>query len=147
MDSPTASAVIDFAVKLEEDSAGYYKRLAEKYDEKSKIFMLFSKENGKNRTAVQRAYYGVISDALEGCFAFNELKLSRYEIDSNIESNESYLESLKRAIDMESRIASFYIDAAKPARSLLADVPRAFERIAKKRKERQLTLLNLLTES
>ena len=77
MESPTASAVIDFAVKLEEDSAGYYRRLAEKYDENSEIFMLFSKENGKNKTAVQRAYYGVISDALEGCFAFNELSSTK----------------------------------------------------------------------
>ncbi len=144
MKSPTASAVISFAVKLEEDSGNFYEQLAQRWANSSETLTPFSTQNRKNKTAVQRAYYGVISDALEGCFAFADLDTEDYLIDTKLSQDESYADSLHRAIGIEDRIMAFYLDAAMPAKSLLADVPRIFERIASKRKERLLKLKELL---
>jgi rubrerythrin len=145
--SPTASAVISLAVKLEEDSAAFYEQLAERWADISEIFTSFSTQNKKNKTAVQRSYYGVISDALEGCFAFTDLDTEDYLINTNLSRDESYADCLHRATEIEDRIIAFYLDAAKPAKSLLADVPRTFERIASKRKERLLKLKELFLDA
>ena len=145
MKSPTASAVISFVVKLEEDSATFYDELSRRWTSASETLTSFSTQNKKNKILVQRAYYGVISDALEGCFAFTDLDTEDYTIDTKLSRDESYTDSLQRAIEIENRIIAFYIDAAKPAKSLLADVPRAFERIASKRNERLLKLKELVS--
>ena len=44
---------------------------------------------------------------------------------------------------MEVKIQKFYLDPAGMSKSLLADIPRLFERIAKKR-DKHLTKLKLL---
>lgn len=144
MKSPTASSVISFVVKLEEDSATFYDELSRRWPSAGETLVSFSKQNRKNKAVVQRAYYGVISDALEGCFAFTDLDTEDYLIDTILSPDESYMDSLQKAIEIEKRIIAFYIDAARPAKSLLADVPRAFERIASKRNERILKLNELI---
>jgi len=48
------------------------------------------------------------------------------------------------AVALEEKIVKFYLDAAEVSKSLMADVPQAFERIAKKRNERILKLKPLL---
>jgi hypothetical protein len=45
---------------------------------------------------------------------------------------------------MEDRIISFYENASKQSQGLLADVPRAFKAVQKKRVERKLKLADLL---
>jgi hypothetical protein len=145
--SPTASAVISFVVKLEEDSATFYDELSRRWTSASETLASFSTQNKKNKTLVQRAYYGVISDALEGCFAFTDLDTEDYIIDTTLSRDESYTDSLQRAVKIENRIIAFYIDAARPAKSLLADVPRTFERIASKRNERLVKLKELISAS
>ena len=144
MQSPTSSEVISFAAKLEENSGNFYDELALRGANDREIWKSFSAQNRKNKAAVQRAYYGVISDALEGCIAFAEMDTDNYTINTELPSDLGYAESLRKAIEIEHMITAFYLDAARSAKSLLADVPIAFERIARKRNERQLELKKLL---
>jgi len=51
---------------------------------------------------------------------------------------------LAKAIEIEEKIIKFYSDAAEQSKSLMADVPRAFKMVAKKRANRQSTLKALL---
>jgi rubrerythrin len=147
MQSPTASEVISFAVKLEENSGNFYEELARRWADDRETWNSFSAQNRKNKTAIQRAYYGVISDALEGCFAFAEIDIDHYPINTELPLELGYAESLRKAIEIEDMITAFYLDAARAAKSLLADVPIVFERTARKRNERQLKLTELLNAS
>jgi rubrerythrin len=140
----TASAAMSFARKLEEDSSRYYQALAEKYPQGKDKFLLFAKENGKFITQFETAYYSVISDALEGCFAFN-LNPQKYESKLELPGGAGYAEALAQAVTEESRMIQFYTEAAEQSRSLLADVPRVFSLIVKKREARKAELNSLLS--
>jgi len=139
----TASEVISFTKKLEGDSAKFYKDLSRRYAKDEGIFLSFVKENEKNIVQVERAYYGVITDALEGCFAFN-IDPAEYSFKAELAEKASYSETLDNAIEIEEKIIKFYSDAAEQSKSLMADVPRAFKMVAKKRGNRQSTLKSLL---
>ena len=139
----TASEVISFTKKLEEQSATFYKELSQRYVKDEDIFLSFVKENKKNIIQVERAYYGVISDALEGCFAFN-INPAEYSFKTELAEKARYSEALERSMDIEEIIIKFYSDAAEQSKSYMADVPRAFKMVAKKRGNRQLTLKSLL---
>ncbi len=138
----TASSCISFAKGLEEQSAKFYQGLSQRYAEGEDIFLSFAKENGKNVVQIQRAYYGVITDAIEGCFAF-DMESGEYEIDTSLEDKASYADALAKAIEIEEKMKRFYEDAAEQSKSLMADVPRAFVGIARKRGERIAKLRSL----
>jgi rubrerythrin len=139
----TASEVISFTKRLEEQSATFYKELSQRYVKDEDIFLSFVKENKKNIIQVERAYYGVISDAIEGCFAFN-INPEEYSLKPELAEKASYSETLDNAIEIEKKIIKFYSDAAEQSKSYMADIPRAFKMVAKKRGNRQLTLKSLL---
>lgn len=141
----TASEVISFTRKLEEDSAKFYEDLAQPDTKDGETLLSLAKENRKNIIQIERAYYGVITDALEGCFAFN-INLDEYAFQTELSEKASYAEALASAIAMEEKIRKFYSDAAEQSKSLMADVPRAFAMIAKKRDNRISTLKSLLGE-
>ena len=48
---------------------------------------------------------------------------------------------------MEEKIQKFYLGSAKMSKSLLADIPRAFERIAKGRDKRKIQLESIYNKS
>ena len=139
----TASEIISFSKELEQDSAKLYEALSRRYARDKDILLSFAKENKKNIVHIERAYYGVISDALEGCFAFN-IDPEAYSFKSELPEDSSYSEALAGALDMEEKIIKFYSDAAEQSKSLMADVPRAFKMVAKKRRNRQSMLNSLL---
>ena len=141
----TASATISFAKGLEEQSAEFYEDLSQRYAEGEDIFLSFAKENRKNVVQIERAYYGVITDAIEGCFAFN-IEPDAYTLETEVAENVSYSDALDKAIELEERIIKFYSDAAEQSKSLMADVPRAFRMVAKKRDNRIAKLRLLLKE-
>jgi rubrerythrin len=141
----TASELISFTKKLEEDSAEFYKVLSQKFVQDKDVFLSFAKENEKNIVQVERAYYGVITDAIEGCFAFN-IDPAEYSLKTELAEKDSYSKALNNAIEIEKKIIKFYSDAAEQSKSYMADVPRAFKMIAKKRANRQLTLNSLLSK-
>src|SRR4030067_3795537 len=131
----TASQVISFARKLEEDGIDFYESMAKRYTEDSDILLGFARENKKNITRVERAYYGVISDAIEGCFTF-DLDPEEFAIKPEDLQHPAGSNSINTAIEMESQTARFYDKAAEQSKSLLADVPRAFSTMVKLREDR-----------
>ena len=142
MELHTASETISFAKKLENESAKFYQDLSQRYTEGEAVFLSFAKENEKNVTQIERAYYGVISDAIEGCFAFN-INPDEYTFTTELAEKASYSDALDKVAEIEEKIISFYTDAAEQSKSLMADVPRNFAIVAKKRKNRVLQLKSL----
>ena len=142
----TASAAISFATKLEEDSAAFYEDMSHRYTQNNgDVFLYFAKENRKNASRIKRAYYEVISDALEGCFSF-KLNPDEYTIETELAENADYSAALNQAVRMEENIIKFYSVASAQSESLLADVPRAFIMAAKKRSDCKTKLELLLLE-
>ena len=141
----TASSTISFSKELEDDSARFYESLIEKYPEAREPFSLFVKENKQNKVLVERAYYGVISDAIEGCFSFEDIDTDDFTIGVGLVENSSYSDALNRAIVMEEKIMKFYSAAAEVSKALIGDVARAFSRVARKRGERIHRLEALLS--
>jgi len=131
----TASQVINLARKLEEDGTQFYETLAQRYGANRETWLSFAKKNKKNIVQVEMAYYGVITDAIEGCFAF-DIDPDEHTTESRLVEGATYANALRLAIEMEERTLRFYSVAAEQSKSLLADVPRVFSVSAKKRSER-----------
>ena len=142
MELNTASATIGFAKALEEDSANFYEDLSRRYPQHEEVFLTLVKENRKNAAQVQRTYYEVITDALEGCFTFS-INPDKYAFKTELTEKTGYTEALEQAAEIEAKIISFYLDAAEQSKSLLADVPRVFTLIARKREKRLSVLKSL----
>jgi len=138
----TASATISFALKLEDESAKLYEDLSKRYTKDEDVWLSFAKENRKNAVQIERAYYGVITDAIEGCFAF-DIEPEVYAVENTLAENASYYDALGKAVEIEEKIGKFYSDAAEQSKSLMADVPRVFMMIAKKRNVRVAKLRSL----
>ena len=130
----TASEAISFLRGLEARSVDFYVALSQHYEDKKELFLDFAKESKKNIANIERTYFGVISDALEACFAF-DLDPSAYEIQDYLPKG-NLKEDIAAALQMEAQIVKFYQDAAAQSRGLMADVPRVMERIAKNRQNR-----------
>jgi hypothetical protein len=141
----TSASVISFSKQLEADSAAFYQKMAEKYAKGAELFLAFSRENSKYTVMIQRAYYGVITDAIEGCFAFS-VETDKYTFEREPAKELGYTDALDQAIDMEQKLVSFYTDAAEQSEAFMADVPRTFLIVAKKRKDRKDKLGTLLKE-
>jgi len=141
----TSASVISFAKQLEADSTAFYGKMAERYPKAAELFLAFSRENSKYTTMIERAYYGVITDAIEGCFAFS-VEINKYTFEREPAKEAGYTDALNRAIDMEQKLISFYTDAAEQSEAFMADVPRTFLIVARKRKDREDKLRTLLKE-
>ena len=139
----TCSGTISLAKKLEKDSSDFYERAAERDVDNKGLFLSFAEENRKFVTQIERAYYGVISDAIEGCFAFN-LNRDDHEFNLEMPGGVSLSVVVEKAIEIEKKMTDFYNTAAEQSKSLMADVPRAFKMVVKKRIKREDTLKALL---
>jgi rubrerythrin len=139
----TASAIISFCRQLEEDGAQFYENLAQKYSQDGETLLSFAKENRRNIVDIERSYYGVISDALEGCFSF-DMDVDNSTFKTELTGGTNYSDILGTAIEIEDRTIEFYLEAAEQSKALMADVPRVFQRVAKKRTERKAKLQSLM---
>lgn len=143
----TASTVIDFAGRLEEESSNFYEELAAKFAENKEEFLSFAEESKKDKILILRTYQETITDALEACFCFKGLNLEDYVISTTLRKDTSCSVALKLAIDNEQKAVQFYSTIASLSKGLLATIPMAFKRVAEKRKNRQLTLRMLATKA
>lgn len=141
MSFETCSEVISFSKKLELESAQFYQEIADKFPRNKDVFISFAAENKKNITTIERVYYGVITDAIEGCFAFN-VDPSNYII--NYFVPDVWSKAIEQANCIEKTLIEFYIEAAEQSKSLMADIPRTFTIIAKQRDERINKLKSLV---
>lgn len=142
MELNTAASVISYISKIEQNSGKLYEKWAEKDEKLRETFSSFIKENKKNESNIKRAYYSVISDALETGFSFKGLKAD--VMLPQLGDNASPAEILRASIELEQSIQGFYIKAADLSKSLMADVPRAMKRVAKTRDQRKEKLRSLL---
>jgi len=142
MNLRTASETLSFLRELEEKAAKFYEELAEKFPENKDDFLLCAKENRKYNKQVQMAYQSVISDAIEGGYAFS-LEPEDYAFETDLPDGASLKEAAQKALSVEDRIMSCYSTGAEQSASLLADVPRNFKMILKKRKKRLAMLESL----
>jgi rubrerythrin len=141
---PTASAIINFSGKLEDESARFYETLAEKFTQNKDLFTGFALESRKNKTLVVRTYQETITDALEACFTFKGLRLSDYATQTTVTETTSYVDALEMAVQLEEKACKFYLDAAECSKSLLATIPQAFKKTAETRNKRKLKITLLL---
>jgi rubrerythrin len=142
----TCSGAISFAKELENESAKFYENLSQRFSRDKDLFLSFVKENGEYITQIERAYYGVITDAFEGCFAFN-IDTQKYKFKTELAEKVSYSEASTKAIEIEEEMIRFYSEAAEQSKLLMADVPRSFTLVAKKRSERVPKLKALLDKA
>lgn len=140
----TASAIISFAERLEDDSSKFYEELADKFVEGKETFLAFAKKSKKNKVLVIRTYQETITDALEACFSFEGLNLSDYLAETTLTEGMSYSDSIKMAIELEAKASKFYSDVTERSKSLLATISRAFRKVAERRNNRKLKLKSLL---
>ncbi|MBN1814897.1 MAG: hypothetical protein JXA14_23865 [Anaerolineae bacterium] len=140
----TASAIMSFAEKLEDDSAVFYAMLAARFDEGKEAFLGFAEESKKNKTHLIRTYQETISDALEATFSFEGLELDDFDFETGLAKDTGFKEALEVALEIEEEASRLYTQIAEQAQSLLATIPRAFSRVAKKRRARQEVLQSML---
>jgi rubrerythrin len=141
----TTSAFITFHGKLEDETGAFYRSLASsgRYPEAEEAFLALARENGKHKETVLRTYREVITDAFEGGFPLFPLNEGDYRVQTELPDDASLSDALKRAADIEETSRRFCTDAAKSTSGLMADVPQAFEWVAraKARRERELESL------
>jgi len=142
----TCSGAISLSREIENQAAKFYQDLSQRFEKEKDLFLAFSTENGKFVKQIERAYYGVITDAIEGCFAFN-LNPEEFQFDSNLPANMSYSDAVGAALNIEEKVLKFYDVAAEQSQHLMADVPRSFRLVAKKRSERIPKLKSLLEQA
>jgi len=82
-----------------------------------------------------------------GCFSFEDLDTDNYIFNQKLSADENYSNVLESAIEMEEKIQRFYLDSVEMSKSLLADIPRLFERIAQKRGNRKIQLGSIYYKS
>ena len=139
----TMAAVMSFVSKIENDSASFYRNCAEKYPELESIFLSWNKENNKFEKNVKRTYFGVITDTLESNYAFQGLDTDDYDFETQLPEDIDSPEAVKKAHEIEEAIKNFYLKAAQLSDGHMADIPRLFRKIAKKREERCQSLESL----
>lgn len=145
MEINTASALISFHSKLEDQTAAFYNSLAvyNKFSNGRETFLAFAKENAKHKNRVLRTYREIISDAMETGF-FTGMEDTDYVIDTEIPETATYSQILHKALEIEETAYHFCRHASTMSRSLLASIPQAFDYIAKKKADRQRILKSLL---
>lgn len=140
----TASAAVRFAKQLEDESRDLYERVSVRYPEWQLALTPFIRENKRNVGSIDRAYIGVVSDALDTQFAFEGIDTDDYGLVTDLPDSSG--EVVAVLASNEETIMAYYHAAADSSRDLLADVPRAFDRTASKR-SRRAEVLSALTHA
>ena len=138
----TSAEGMTLARKLENESAKFYEDLAQRYAEYADTFLSFVKENKRNVVDLDRTYNWAITDAIEGCFCL-DIDPDDYTFETGLDKDASFSDTLSKAMEIEERIIKFYSVAAEQSKPLMADVPRAFSLVAKKRSNRLAKLKSL----
>ena len=134
----TASAAVRFAKQLEDETRQLYERASARHPEWLSTLAPFIRENKRNVGSIDRAYIGVVSDALDTQFAFEGIDTDDYELATDLPDSPEEVATVLAS--NEETIMAFYRAAAESSRDLLADVPRAFDRVASKRSRRAESL-------
>ena len=102
----TCSGAISLSRELENQAATFYQELSKKFEKNKDLFTAFAGENVKFVKQIERAYYGVITDAIEGCFAFN-LNEEEYQVKTALLANMTSSDAVGEAIRIEENLLKF----------------------------------------
>ena len=136
MNLRTMAAVMEFVTKVESESAVFYQDQAGRFPGLEDIFQSFAKENKKFAKQVKQTYFGVITDTLESNYCFEGLRDDDFALDLTLPEDAGEEAAKGKAAEIEGVLKRFYETSADMSDGLMADVPRLFKRIAKKREER-----------
>ncbi|MCD6409015.1 MAG: hypothetical protein J7L98_01555 [Candidatus Verstraetearchaeota archaeon] len=137
MSEVTASAIVDFAVKLEENASKFYKELAERFPDKKLSLQSFAKTCDRNRISILRTYQETITDAIEAGYSVKEVNLNDYAVDFSLPANISLADALKKAVDFEEKVASLFSTVAEQSKDLLHTIADAFRIAARKHRDQK----------
>ena len=132
----TAAAIISFCERLQDDSARFYEELARRFPEHRRAFEGYAQRCERDKTQIQRTYQETVTDALETGYSFEGLNLQEHVVDLSLAPDADLNAAIDVAVALEKRAIAFYEDVARRSQSLLATIPRAFERVAQRRSER-----------
>ncbi len=132
----TASEGISFAREMEEATAAFYEESAKRFPAHAEAFSGYAAANAKFVKNVERTYYGVITDGIEGCYAFRSLEPGDYVLDVDLGGDVDLPGALAKAIKNEETLVAYYKEAAEQSKGVMHDVPHAFLLIAKKKGQR-----------
>lgn len=133
----TASMIISFSERLEDATTAFYQDLAELFAAQADAFAKAAEDAQKHKTWIVRTYQETISDALEACFCFQGMTLQDYQVEPKLPDGAAFTDALRIAIALEDSAVRLYQEAAERSQSLLATIPAAFRRVAKKRTARK----------
>jgi hypothetical protein len=139
----TASAVVSFSERLEDSASAFYEALGAMFPAHEDLFLGFVDGSRKNKVVLIRTYRETVSDALETGFAFEGLELDAHLVAPALAEDTGLAEALQMALDVEENAAAFYLKVAELSRSLLATIPRAFKRVARRRDARRQALRSI----
>ena len=139
----TASAIISFCSDWEDQAARFYETLAVKFPAQSAAFRAMAGECAKHKALVLRTYQETVSDILETGYAFSGLKPEVYLVPLEIPGGAVLEQAKQQAVKLETNAVAFYQEVAMRSKSLLATIPRAFQKVAAKRQDRLTQLENL----
>jgi hypothetical protein len=134
MECTTAASVITYVSRIELDSAQLYEQWGKLHERLRDSFEAFSKTNRKNEQRVKRAYYSVVSDALETGFCFKDIWADI--VMPEFSKGARVSDVLNSAVTLEREILGFYVKAANSSRALLSDVSRQMQKISQERTKR-----------
>jgi rubrerythrin len=145
-DTPlTAAAIISFCQRLEDHSAALYTELAKRFPQRGKLFEEMAEDCKKHKIQIVRTYQETVTDALETNYSFEGLQLPEEAADIVVSGDSDLNAALSAAIALEDRAITFYEEVAVRSESLLATIPRAFNRVARRRQRRKESLAALLS--
>jgi rubrerythrin len=133
----TTAMIISHSENLEDATAAFYEELARRHTEHREAFSGAAQDAQKHKVWVVRTYQETISDALEACFCFQGMRLRDYGVELSLEETAPVALALQKAIELEESAISFYQEVAERSKPLLATIPAAFKRVAKKRATRK----------
>ena len=132
----TASAVISFVERLEEDSSRFYDKLAASFPTQREILITFAKDGRKNKTFVTRTYQETVTDALETGYSFKGLVLHDFMPPVEWHEGMTLSRALEASIALERKAVELYSDLARRSKTLLSTIPSAFKKMADNRATR-----------
>ena len=130
---------------MEDEIIRFYQTLAARntFSQGQQTFHTFAQESQKHKKRVLRTYREIVSDALETSFSFTGIKTEDYSMDTELPPDITYEKALTKAEVIEATSAKFCATAGHQSQSLLAGIPQAFQRIAKRKIERKQILHTL----
>ena len=130
---------------MEDEITRFYQILATRdtFSRGQQTFHTFAQESQKHKKMILRTYREIVSDALETSFSFVGVKTEDYTLDTDLPPDITYEKALTKAEVIEDLSSKFCMTAGQQSQSLLAGIPQAFQRIAKRKVQRKQILQTL----